>query len=275
MSAEKLPAIMFYPSDWMFDSVAGCSIAAQGLWLRIMFLLHGSTRYGYLEMNGSPIPSGFVAQRCGVTQEQYETLLSELVTAGVPSFTQAGVLYSRRMVKDAKLREERRNAGSKGGRARSKSQAKSNQSNEDENEVGIAFEKFWEVFPKYRKGSKQRAREAFVEAAGKAAPDVIVAAAQEYALSEIGTSEYVRMAVTWLNQEGWTDDPASWMDAHKERTWHPVSADNFREMVKRKKFAEGFPQRDKTNLSRVYGKLRDGRQVECLDYPLPQETART
>jgi hypothetical protein len=101
----KLPSLQFYPGDWLRDSVAGCSLAAQGLWLRMMFLMHDSPRYGYLcNSDGSPIPPGSVALRCGCTLEQYETLLHELDSVDVPSRTTEGTIFSRRMVRDAAKR---------------------------------------------------------------------------------------------------------------------------------------------------------------------------
>lgn len=103
----KLPAIHLYPGDWLRDAVAGCSIAAQGLWLRMMFLMHDSERYGYLVVNGSAMPSESIARRCGCTPTEYETLLTELDASGVPSRTQDSIIYSRRMVRDA---TERANA---------------------------------------------------------------------------------------------------------------------------------------------------------------------
>lgn len=109
----KLPAIMFYPGDWLQDDVSGCSLAAQGLWLRMMFLMHNSDRYGYLSLNGSPIPPESVARRCGCdTLAQYETLLDELIKARVPEVTKEGIILSRRMVRDDKKRRD----GSKYGR---------------------------------------------------------------------------------------------------------------------------------------------------------------
>lgn len=76
------------------------------MWLRMMFLGHDSDRYGYLQQNGKAIPPESIARRCGCTPEQYLTLLLELDEAGVPSRTPEGIIYSRRMVKDAKLREQ-------------------------------------------------------------------------------------------------------------------------------------------------------------------------
>lgn len=102
----NLPGFIFYPGDWLRDAVSGCSLEAQGLWLRMMIIGHDSDRYGYLSMNGVAIPAGSIAQRCGCTLPQYTTLLAELTAAGVPSRTPEGIIYSRRMVKDAQKREQ-------------------------------------------------------------------------------------------------------------------------------------------------------------------------
>jgi hypothetical protein len=104
----KLPSLQFYPGDWLRDSVSGCSLAAQGLWLRLMILMHDSERYGYLCNNGLPIPSDQLARRCGSTLAEYEELMLELESAGVPSRTKDGIIYSRRMTRDAE--ERARNA---------------------------------------------------------------------------------------------------------------------------------------------------------------------
>lgn len=104
----KLPSIHLYPGDWLRDNVSGCSLAAQGLWLRMMFIAHDSDRYGYLSMNGKAIPPEHTAARCGIPLEQYLTLLDELTDAGVPSRTPEGIIFSRRMVRDAKERQAAR-----------------------------------------------------------------------------------------------------------------------------------------------------------------------
>lgn len=96
----RLPAFQFYPGDWLRDNVAGCSLAAQGLWLRMMIVAHDSEPYGHL-----PYSDAMIARRCGCSLEEYETLTAELFAAGVPSRTTDGVIYSRRMVRDD---EERR-----------------------------------------------------------------------------------------------------------------------------------------------------------------------
>jgi hypothetical protein len=106
MSKRSLPWLQFYPSDWLSDSVAGCSLAAQGLWLRMLFVAHKSQRYGYLEADGKAIPDEQLARRCGcASSEEYRSLLAELFSAGVPARTTEGVIYSRRMVRDQQERD--------------------------------------------------------------------------------------------------------------------------------------------------------------------------
>jgi hypothetical protein len=113
--ADKLPFIQLYPGDWLRDEVSGCSLAAQGLWLRLMFIMHDSERYGYLMQHGSPIPGINAARRVSLDVEQYESLLRELLDAGVPGVMPDGTIYSRRMVRDAKRRLEAQVNGRKGG----------------------------------------------------------------------------------------------------------------------------------------------------------------
>jgi hypothetical protein len=106
MSKRSLPWLQFYPSDWLSDSVAGCCLAAQGLWFRMLFVAHNSQRYGYLEADGKAIPDEQLARRCGCASvEEYRNLLAELFAAGVPSRTTDGVIYSRRMVRDQEERD--------------------------------------------------------------------------------------------------------------------------------------------------------------------------
>lgn len=106
MSKRSLPWLQFYPSDWLSDSVAGCCLAAQGLWLRMLFVAHNSQRYGYLESDGRAIADDQLSRRCGCASvEEYRNLLAELFAAGVPTRTPEGVIYSRRMVRDQQERD--------------------------------------------------------------------------------------------------------------------------------------------------------------------------
>lgn len=103
---SKLPGFMIYPGDWLRDSISGCSLAAQGLWLRMMFIGHDGDRRGYLSQDGMAIHPESIARRCGCTLAQYMTLLDELTTAGVLSRTPDGTIFSRRMVRDEEERQK-------------------------------------------------------------------------------------------------------------------------------------------------------------------------
>jgi len=93
-----------FPKDWLTDEVAYCSLAAQGLWLRIMFLMHGAEKYGYLMRNGEAMPPAEIARKVGSSLEEYLPLMTELEAAGVPSKTETGIIFSRRMVRDQEKR---------------------------------------------------------------------------------------------------------------------------------------------------------------------------
>jgi hypothetical protein len=74
----------------------------------MLLVAHNSQHYGYLEIDGNPIPEELLLRRCGCSSvEEYRNLLAELFSAGVPSRTNNGVIFSRRMARD----QEERNAG--------------------------------------------------------------------------------------------------------------------------------------------------------------------
>lgn len=115
---NKVPYIALFPGDWLKDDVAWCSMAAQGLWLRLMFLMHGAEPYGHLCVKGLPLGPDQLARRVGLTAEEFNPLWAELLAAGIPSRAENGAFYSRRMVDDhakrQQIAEARRTAGGKG-----------------------------------------------------------------------------------------------------------------------------------------------------------------
>jgi hypothetical protein len=47
------PWMKFYPQDWRADEkLRLCSLAARGLWMEMLALMHRSERYGQLLING-------------------------------------------------------------------------------------------------------------------------------------------------------------------------------------------------------------------------------
>ena len=74
----------------------------------------------------------------------------------------------------------------------------------------FSFAEFWNVFPRGRKQGKEAARRAFEQALKKAAAEVIIAAAKDYAASPVGQGEFVKGPAPWLNQGCWDDDRSAW-----------------------------------------------------------------
>lgn len=112
----KRPAFQFYPADWRKDpALSSCSLAARGLWIELMCIAHESDRYGYLSVNGRPMGLPQLARMVGESPATLTKLMSELESAAVFSREDDGTIYSRRMIKDERIRNVRAAAGKKGG----------------------------------------------------------------------------------------------------------------------------------------------------------------
>lgn len=112
----KRPAFQFYPADWRKDpALSTCSLAARGLWIELMCVMHESESYGVLSINGMPMTTQQIARSVGESAAVINKLMAELRAAGVFSVTENGSIYSRRMVKDERLRNVRAESGRLGG----------------------------------------------------------------------------------------------------------------------------------------------------------------
>jgi hypothetical protein len=106
----------FFWSDWANDpKLRLCSLAAQGLWMRCLCIAALSDPTGYISVNGRPLGVTDIARMAGVTETEAAALISDLDRNGVFSRDRNGRIYSRRMVRDAKLQEIARKNGKKGG----------------------------------------------------------------------------------------------------------------------------------------------------------------
>lgn len=92
----------FWWQDWQNDpALRMCSLAAQGLWMRLLCVMHEATPVGHLLVNGRQPTTRQVAALAASPEKEVALLLRELEEAGVYSRTDEGVIYSRRMVRDA------------------------------------------------------------------------------------------------------------------------------------------------------------------------------
>lgn len=111
----KRPAFQFYPGDWRRDpALRVCSLAARGLWIEIMCIAHECEPYGVLAVNGKAMTAAQIARHVGEPQKVVESLLAELEDAGVFSRDEEGRIFSRRMVRDERVRAARKAGGEAG-----------------------------------------------------------------------------------------------------------------------------------------------------------------
>lgn len=112
---SKRPAFQFYPSDWRNEpGLRLCSLAARGLWMEMMCLMHEGAPYGHLTVKGRPMRTDELARLIGESAAQVKRWQAELNDNEVYSVTDDGVIFSRRMVRDEALREVRAAGGQKG-----------------------------------------------------------------------------------------------------------------------------------------------------------------
>lgn len=118
---KREPWFKFFPSDWQGDAkLRFCSAAARGVWMELLCLMHNSQPYGHLLVNGRLPNSAQLAVLCGVPLEDFEKAVLELENAGVIARTSAGVMFSRRMVRDRQRSEVNAKKGRKGGLAKAR-----------------------------------------------------------------------------------------------------------------------------------------------------------
>lgn len=117
---SKLPALQFYPGDWHKDQgVQALSLEERGAWFELLLMMHDSDERGVLLVNGKPMPEQVMARRLGLLEQNAKQILSTLLDYGVASRRKGdGAIFSRRMVKDEKIRQIRTVAGSEGGKQR-------------------------------------------------------------------------------------------------------------------------------------------------------------
>ena len=111
----RRPAFLFFARDWLSDeALRGCSIAARGLWIDLLSYAHFGEPYGHLRnRNGKPLTVVEIARMVGESPTITRRLLAELENAGVCGKNSDGCLFSRRMVRDEKIRTARAAGGPK------------------------------------------------------------------------------------------------------------------------------------------------------------------
>jgi hypothetical protein len=114
--AERLPWFRFHTVDWRGDvKLRRCSLAARGLWIDMLAIMHEARPYGHLVTDDEPMTVDDIAVIVGSKKSDVKKALDELIERDVVSQTSSGVMFSKRMVKDRQTQERSSEKGSMGG----------------------------------------------------------------------------------------------------------------------------------------------------------------
>src|SRR5690606_7390963 len=91
-----------------------CSLAARGLWIEMLALMHEANPCGHLLVNGIAPNAQQLSVLVG-SPADVSDLIGELESVDVFSRTDSGVIYSRRMTRDEVKSEEAKANGARGG----------------------------------------------------------------------------------------------------------------------------------------------------------------
>lgn len=121
MTTKARPWLKFYTSDWRADpGLRMCSYAARGLWLDMLTLMHEAEPYGHLMVGGKQPTPAALACLLGGSPKEVGALLAMLEEQEVFSRTAEGIIFSRRMIRDAEQAERDKANGKGGGNPRLK-----------------------------------------------------------------------------------------------------------------------------------------------------------
>lgn len=237
--ATALPFVKFFPADWLADErLRLCSLAARGLWVDMLCLMHrNQQRRGYLDApDGSPLLVEQLARAVGSDSDTVAGLVAELGAAGVFSRDSAGVIYSRRMVSDEQRWARCVAAGKKGGNPALNHRDKGGDIPSDVQipdkkeyppnppsggsarvklkktnpEAHPLFARFWSAYPR-RVGKPAAARAFARHDPSEELLAAMLAAIDRQRKSDQWTKdggEFIPHPSTWLNQRRWEDTPA-------------------------------------------------------------------
>jgi len=117
----KQPSFQFYPGDWLKDpDLQRCPASAIGAYINLLCYAFECDPRGCLVSNGKPWSIETAAKMGKVKSKMVRCLVSQ----GVLKFSpRRGILFSARMVRDERLRRQKRRSGRFGGLAKSKQNA--------------------------------------------------------------------------------------------------------------------------------------------------------
>jgi hypothetical protein len=211
----------FYWADWRSDSrLRLCSKAAKGVWMDFLAFAFDLDAPGRAAINGQPLELEEIGYAIDGDCTENVQLLEELAHRGVLKKSEQGVYYSKRMAAEYDLREAKaQNRNGMNNKTGTKCTTKQEQtlSNSNSNSVSTSeknqdrrFAEFWELFP--RKVARAEARRRWMRADLDGIADEVIAGLARCKASKDWKgreAKFLPYPATWLNAEGWHDEPDS------------------------------------------------------------------
>jgi hypothetical protein len=119
----------FYPRDWLGDPLLRMvSPQERGIWIDLLCCMMLAEPYGHLATNGKAMRDDDIARIVGVDMDTLKGAINHLLELGIPSRNEAGIIYSRRLVRDHAAFEAAQKSGKRGGNPALKSNNRSQNS---------------------------------------------------------------------------------------------------------------------------------------------------
>ena len=114
--SNGMPYVKWHGRDWLGDPLLRMvGPEARGVWIDLLCVMMESEPYGHLAVKNRPMKDKETAALIGMSVDTYKGILYRLEEAGIPSRTDAGMLYSRRLVRDHARFITGQESGRKGG----------------------------------------------------------------------------------------------------------------------------------------------------------------
>lgn len=239
--AGKLPYMPFYPGDWLREpSLRVCSHETKGVFIDMLCLMWECEERGILATAGRPWSDLDIARAVGGDLTRTQACVVELVERRVVSRCANGAIYSRRMVHDERERSKSRERMKKMRAQENAETGKNSQTTSNdvtphvtgdvtphvaplseyevtplgslrskERKQDSQEERIYQLYP--RKIGKGAAIKAIRKALGLVSFELLEMAVTEYAKAREGQDQdYTPYPATWMNQQRWLDDRATW-----------------------------------------------------------------
>ncbi|MEN8123256.1 MAG: hypothetical protein ABFS35_23165 [Bacteroidota bacterium] len=143
MALRNQPYLPLYVQDYLTDEKLNmCSLATQGVYIKIMCIMHKSEEYGVILLKQKDKQTGKQIKNFALKLAKLLPIMVDDILSAITELIEEQVLFidgeklcQKRMIKDNDISEKRSEAGSKGGKRTQFAKAKSEANTEIEDEI--------------------------------------------------------------------------------------------------------------------------------------------